>query len=395
MSDATKQKPANQIEFEICPECLQYREDGHWTLALDCRSCEGKGIRRKPGTTLCNQCGGLLRDAPPKCSPDEAFEISVSAGFDSWHLLDGTTYTYSMCEECLRKLFQNFAIKPRCRSYIHGEEVDFSVDEARYQDRLWTKSGGKAAKLKQGLCNYNAACTAAARWAHVMDELRGEALCDEHKVAISQDCSMFIPIQDPISFPWDPKRTQAQQDQIIFGFLQENCHKADAITYFDIAPAIMLDWAKATIPDYRKIQVHSALWVPRGASVTWPKDTFSFDATNGVFRYAHMGDVLYFGTIPQRVVQMNNVRAFDWTPNVTKLFELEETSSKDGENELSTIMERFRSGISESPFGSCRLSRRADGYGSLSTRACHGDVWQQRFRRRHQKRRQHRRSRRR
>ena len=66
---------------------------------------------------LCNNCGGSCRD---NCEMNENFEglieVKVCGGYAS-KLGDGSTYTFSICEDCLKTMFKNFAIKPK----IYGE----------------------------------------------------------------------------------------------------------------------------------------------------------------------------------------------------------------------------------------------------------------------------------
>ena len=67
---------------------------------------------------ICNKCGLSCSPTRPRCTePMEDVklayglaEASVSGGFESRVLADLSTYTFSMCEPCLKVLFDSFAI---------------------------------------------------------------------------------------------------------------------------------------------------------------------------------------------------------------------------------------------------------------------------------------------
>ena len=60
---------------------------------------------------ICNKCGKSCK------STNEDYygliETSVTGGYYSTHLEDMTTYTFSLCEVCLRGMFKSFKVKPK------------------------------------------------------------------------------------------------------------------------------------------------------------------------------------------------------------------------------------------------------------------------------------------
>lgn len=172
------------MKYEACQSCAQYRADGNWDEAISCCSCEGKGALRRPESFICNSCGDTLnRDG----FPGGLIDATVSGGFNSWHLFDLTSYTFSICEECLRALFTSFAIPPAIHESMTTRGIDdleptYEEDLDYYKYRLWRHVGGHKQKLLTGACNHREYCTAHAEWRLLVDgELSGNAMCDEHR----------------------------------------------------------------------------------------------------------------------------------------------------------------------------------------------------------------------
>ena len=71
---------------------------------------------------ICNKCGEsckeeLLDETMQMCSFYGLIEVTVTGGYCSTHLADGSSYTFSLCEKCLVELFESFKIK---ESYDEG-----------------------------------------------------------------------------------------------------------------------------------------------------------------------------------------------------------------------------------------------------------------------------------
>jgi hypothetical protein len=67
---------------------------------------------------LCNNCGQTCDNKPGLIgkSFEGLIEAKVRGGYGSL-LGDETEYTFSICETCLKKLFQGFAIPPEIKDY--------------------------------------------------------------------------------------------------------------------------------------------------------------------------------------------------------------------------------------------------------------------------------------
>lgn len=67
---------------------------------------------------VCNKCGGSCKSADEY---DTNFygliETYIEGGYNSISLEDGMSYTFSLCEKCLKELFENFKIPVEKKEY--------------------------------------------------------------------------------------------------------------------------------------------------------------------------------------------------------------------------------------------------------------------------------------
>ena len=97
----------------------------HWTatdrLERLCKGCNNSQKVIDPREVLCNLCGGPMTPigTPNEQYPHGLYKAHVMGGYNSYHLFDMSRYTFSFCEECLRKLFIQCKIKPDV------DDVDF------------------------------------------------------------------------------------------------------------------------------------------------------------------------------------------------------------------------------------------------------------------------------
>lgn len=85
-------------------------------------------------SSSCNQCGGSCespnhQDAkePPSYG---LIDAKVKGYYSSYALVDLTEYTFSLCEGCLKKLFEGFAIPVSTREYPVWEDLPPLPSEA-------------------------------------------------------------------------------------------------------------------------------------------------------------------------------------------------------------------------------------------------------------------------
>lgn len=88
---------------------------------------------------LCNNCGkSCCKGSEGHKRPHGLNEARVSGGYHSDALCDMTSYTFSLCEECLKAMFDKFAIKPLVHS--DGEVIEYDPDwkeKAEASARAW------------------------------------------------------------------------------------------------------------------------------------------------------------------------------------------------------------------------------------------------------------------
>lgn len=122
--------------YEPCPACAESRGSGDLDSAASCPRCKGTGMRRTRESWICNACGKSLCPESDGC-PYGLVEAKVSGGFNSPALSDCTNYEFSICENCLRKIFDEFAIKPMISEYMVGVlgGDDMPTDE-KYEEEV-------------------------------------------------------------------------------------------------------------------------------------------------------------------------------------------------------------------------------------------------------------------
>lgn len=119
--------------YQTCSLCREHRDQGDLELATLCEPCKGTGIIRNPASYVCNGCGGTMGAAPDGLPhPMGLVDASVSGGFCSPHLTDLVTYTFSLCEACLRRLFGEFMkVPPAVFCGISGGDFSYKDDVRR------------------------------------------------------------------------------------------------------------------------------------------------------------------------------------------------------------------------------------------------------------------------
>jgi hypothetical protein len=139
-------KATTSGKYKPCERCRDARAAEDFDQAITCSSCKGRGVVRTRGSWLCNGCGDCL--CPGKegemngdC-PHGLVDATVTGGYSSEHLSDMTSYTFSLCEKCLRDAFATFKNPPKTVSYnFSGEDEDEEpyakevADKAAYEAR--------------------------------------------------------------------------------------------------------------------------------------------------------------------------------------------------------------------------------------------------------------------
>jgi hypothetical protein len=166
-----------QLEQNIVP-------DRDW-VKNPCPNCNNTRQVIDPKEILCNMCGecmcpfGTMNEQVPHGLHD----AKVQGGYDSYHLMDMTMYTFSFCELCLRKLFNQCKIPPKLKDGSQYDEPTYALDQESYEYRLWCDNGGHHQAYLNKKCNIKKDCPNIAIYTllHDHNEFTEEALCEEHK----------------------------------------------------------------------------------------------------------------------------------------------------------------------------------------------------------------------
>ena len=137
-------------KFIQCPRCTILRSSRTLEDTIEastCHQCSGTGFIRSRESYICNQCGGPLctqdypdgydtSKDPDFYTPNGLVEHSITGGYSSTELMDLTTYTFSLCERCLRNLFNQFKIPPHVSVYNYDKDCSYSDDLLSYNQSI-------------------------------------------------------------------------------------------------------------------------------------------------------------------------------------------------------------------------------------------------------------------
>lgn len=182
----------NYVECHHCNWRVEQQPDFDWA-ANPCTKCHNTRSIIDPKELLCNLCGGQMCHEIKKRSglwstkdPHGLYDISVTGGYESYHLLDLNRYTFSFCEECLRKLFVQCKIKPRVVGVTCDdselEEYSWEQDQKSYEYRVWQDAGHHHDAYMNGRCNSAKDCSNKAVYTrYINDRFSEDCCCEEHK----------------------------------------------------------------------------------------------------------------------------------------------------------------------------------------------------------------------
>lgn len=185
-----------------CKGCAEKHLDPDPDLDPDnvCFYCNGTGEVPDPKEQICNNCGDCL--CPEKGInwnvPYGLHNAKVQGSYESTHLVDYHIYTFSLCEKCLRTMFNEFKIKPKVMTHNIRREYDdvpFEQDQTQYEYGLYLENGGHQADYLSGKCNQVKNCGKKAVYTicqGARKRLTNDSSCEEHKKDW-QDVVMFVP----------------------------------------------------------------------------------------------------------------------------------------------------------------------------------------------------------
>lgn len=272
-----------------CKHCDEDRRDGKFTKATQCTPCGGTGIVLAGERLRCNGCGGTLSN--DFCKEHEVVGlplVKVDGQYQSTHLNELHTYSFSICEICLRKMFESFVIPPKVLTFAKGE-ITYEEDLDKHRQNLWLNEKGDLQKLSTGLCNRTKDCPNRAEFRELRIDGVGEKnYCNFHAEEWGCAGHVWAPTEE-IGAMLEPSSTQ-EWLTLARVFLERVARPTPYGTYWRHAPPLFLR-AIGQPPD----KSLSCLYVPRGWNKEVPslatyigQATFgsdSFDLGIGVFFY--------------------------------------------------------------------------------------------------------------
>jgi hypothetical protein len=174
-----------KYNYVKCNHCAHWDNENRRKLLCD--QCNNTCEVIDPKQILCNRCGerqrpfGTVNDQYPQGLEN----IKVTGGYDSFHLFDMTSYIFSICEKCLRELFNQFKIKPEIIEIMRDDDSEqdlWAQDQDAYEYRIWEKDGGFHNAYVNGKCNFKKDCPNNAKYTQLIsDSFTERCCCEEHK----------------------------------------------------------------------------------------------------------------------------------------------------------------------------------------------------------------------
>lgn len=180
-------KQHTYVKCQSCAWQLENFPDRNWA-ENPCRQCKNTRQVINPEEILCNLCGECMcpLGTMNEQYPHGLHNAKVTGGYDSYHLFDMTTYIFSFCEKCLRRLFNDCKIKPSLYdTSFEGEltsEEQWDRDQEAYEYRVWKDEGGHHQAYLDRKCNFAKECPNEAIYTQLIsDEFTENCSCEEHK----------------------------------------------------------------------------------------------------------------------------------------------------------------------------------------------------------------------
>lgn len=94
-------------------------------------------IKQPSDNIFCNKCGMSCLNM--QGGHNGLIEAEVVGGYDSTHIDDGDVYIFSLCEKCLREIFDDCKLNPHAGNYMFAEDAS-RIDRHKYWGpdvKLW------------------------------------------------------------------------------------------------------------------------------------------------------------------------------------------------------------------------------------------------------------------
>jgi hypothetical protein len=184
-------------------------------------------------------------------------EASVSGGFCSNWLNDGSVYTFSLCEMCLRSIMNGMKVPPRVSCIFGSGAFDYARDREVFEDDLWEANGGKEKRFYEGRCTERN-CDKPSKWRFMTGSgtpVDHEATCDRHRRAKAELLGRYSVPREDVMSPLEM-------------WLRYVCVDPDVPQFFYYAPPVLRNFFPEGPLKDNGGQGLSAIWLPKGISLT-------------------------------------------------------------------------------------------------------------------------------
>lgn len=165
----------NQVD---CDWCIDWGEDRR--KEVRCPRCNDSRKVPDPKEVICNLCGECTRPLGTfvEQSVHGLENLEVIGGYFSTHLFDLRSYSFSLCEKCLRNIFNQCKVPPLVQevslsgfpsinfpstnTYMYDEKIEYSQDKESHDYRMWCDQGGHHLAYLNKKCNSVKNCCNAA-----------------------------------------------------------------------------------------------------------------------------------------------------------------------------------------------------------------------------------------
>lgn len=243
--------------FERCKNCEESRNENNFAAADKCRTCKGKGFKRSNSSYICNKCGNSLCFGHEDwISPHGLVDLAVSGGYHSEHLLDCTSYKFSLCEKCIREIFESCKIPPAVHGM--GDYESYAEESASYKSMRWDRSTGPSEKYAQGICNASENCNNAADYRYYNGgNIYDKAYCSEHIKRYSNSSVKFIPAAAIAGVPGDDDKRTPEQNIHLANVIMEYFYPQNEAFFIRFIPSDV----GVLIPTYDRQEGTSGIWI--------------------------------------------------------------------------------------------------------------------------------------
>ena len=140
-------KKNKNTKYIDCYHCVS----NYGVVDRDCKICFGRGKIEDTSNARCNLCNDLLC-LDGSVVPYGLHNVKIFGSFFSYYLLDEHSYTFNLCEKCIRNMFYTFKNPPKIRN-TYGK-VSYKKEKKYYEYMIWVDTGGASEAYLKGKCNF-------------------------------------------------------------------------------------------------------------------------------------------------------------------------------------------------------------------------------------------------